>query len=157
MSGLRTDISPNLELYPSYYMSPLDADFIDISTPNQPIQPTIITPIVKKEELVKSINYCKILLGFTITIIIILLGYIIYLLYKNMFLGSSLINKYSNILSNFSNKDQVEFKSDNDYDIHYLVEQMIYKEFSPTDKKKYLNLPQALKDSIISDYLISKI
>lgn len=154
MSELRIDSSPNSELYPTYYLSPLDENFADSNAPFLPI----ITPVITKDDLVKKINYCKILLGFTILIIILLLSYVIYLLYNNMYLGSSLINKYSNILqSNFSNKDQVEFKNENDYDIHYLVEQMIYKEFSPTDKKKYLNLPQALKDSILSDYLITKI
>lgn len=70
--------------------------------------------------------------------------------------SSSLISKYEN-KSNFSNKDQFEDPKTNDYDIYYLVEQMIYKEFTPTDKKKYLNLPQTLKEQLMFDYLIDKI
>jgi hypothetical protein len=69
---------------------------------------------------------------------------------------SNLLSKYDNI-SNFSNKDQYEDPNKDNYDIHYLVEQMIYKEFSPSDKKKYLNLPMALKEQLIIDYLIDKI
>lgn len=69
---------------------------------------------------------------------------------------SNLLSKYDNI-SNFSNKDQYEDPNKDNYDIHYLVEQMIYKEFSPSDKKKYLNLPMALKEQLIVDYLIDKI
>lgn len=49
---------------------------------------------------------------------------------------SSLISQYENKMkSGFSNKDQYEDPNKNDYDINYLVEQMIYKEFSPSDKK----------------------
>lgn len=98
-----------------------------------------------------------ILLSIGIIFAILLIIGLIYLLTSNLF-SNKLINKYDNISkSQFSNKDQVDFSNENDYDIHYLVEQMIYKEFSPSDKKKYLNLPEALKDSFLKEYLIEKI
>ncbi len=98
-----------------------------------------------------------ILLSIGIIFAILLIIGLIYLLTSNSF-SNKLINKYDNISkSQFSNKDQVDFSNENDYDIHYLVEQMIYKEFSPSDKKKYLNLPEALKDSFLKEYLIEKI
>lgn len=78
---------------------------------------------------------------------------ITYFSYTN---NNKLLSDYENkSKSNFSNKDQ--FTESNDYDINYLVEQMIYKEFSPSDKKKYLNLPQILKEQLMIDYLIQKI
>lgn len=102
-----------------------------------------------------SNKYCTILIIIGIISLILFLIFVIYLLYKIIF-QETLVCKYDNI-SNFTNKDQIDFINNNDYDIHYLVEQMIYKEFSPKDKKKYLNLPEALKDSLLKEYLIQKI
>lgn len=100
---------------------------------------------------------CTILIGVGILSLTLLLLFVIYLLYKTMF-QETLVSKYDNLSnSNFTNKDQIDFINNNDYDIHYLVEQMIYKEFSPKDKKKYLNLPETLKDSLLKEYLIEKI
>jgi hypothetical protein len=106
----------------------------------------------------ESINSaCNILIIIGIISLSLFLLFIIYLLYNTIF-QETLVSKYDNISkSNFTNKDQVEFFNSSDYDIHYLVEQMIYKEFSPKDKKKYLNLPEALKDSLLKEYLIQKI
>ena len=100
---------------------------------------------------------CTVLIIIGIISLSLLLLFVLYLLYKTIF-QETLVSKYDNISkSNFTNKDQVEFSNSSDYDIHYLVEQMIYKEFSPKDKKKYLNLPEALKDSLLKEYLIQKI
>ncbi len=100
---------------------------------------------------------CTILIVIGIISLLLLLLFIIYLFYK-ITIQETLVSKYDNISkSNFTNKDQIEFSNSSDYDIHYLVEQMIYKEFSPKDKKKYLNLPEALKDSLLKEYLIQKI
>ncbi len=106
----------------------------------------------------ESINSaCNILIIIGIISLSLFLLFIIYLLY-NTIIQETLVSKYDNISkSNFTNKDQVEFSNSSDYDIHYLVEQMIYKEFSLKDKKKYLNLPEALKDSLLKEYLIQKI
>ncbi len=87
--------------------------------------------------------------------IVLVIILIITIIYFSIPKSESLLDSY--IKSNFTNKDFVDFELKNDYDIHYLVEQMIYKEFSPTDKKKYLNLPESLKDSYIKEYLIRKI
>lgn len=104
-----------------------------------------------------SNNSCIILIIIGIISLTLLLIFILYLLYQILF-KESLVCKYDNISkSNFTNKDQIDFINNNDYDIQYLVEQMIYKEFSPKDKKKYLNLPEALKDSLLKEYLIQKI
>jgi hypothetical protein len=94
-------------------------------------------------------NPLKILI---IIVVIIILIHVLYSSYNN---NDKLLESYTN--SNFTNKDYVDFDNPEDYDIHYLVEQMIYKEFNPSDKKKYLNLPDALKDSYIKEYLIKKI
>lgn len=88
-----------------------------------------------------------------LVIAILFMALIIYLVWPKT---SSLISKYEN-KSNFTNKDQYEDPIVDDYNIHYLVEQMIYKEFSPKDKKKYLTLPQTLKEQLMIDYLIEKI
>jgi hypothetical protein len=71
---------------------------------------------------------------------------------------SIILAKYDDMAkSSFSNKDQYTDPNVDNYDIHYLVEQMIYKEFNSIDKKKYLNLPQVFKDKVIVDYLIKNI
>lgn len=108
----------------------------------------------------------KIIIYATIILIILLYFYlIIYLItYSSKNSCSIILAKYDNMAnadklsqSNFSNKDQYVDPNIDNYDIHYLVEQMIYKEFSPVDKKKYLNLPQVFKEKVITDYLIEKI
>lgn len=72
---------------------------------------------------------------------------------------SNLISKYDSISksSSFLNKDQVDFDSELNFDKGYLLEQMIYKEFTPEDKKKYLNLPNILKEQLQIDFLINQI
>lgn len=104
----------------------------------------------------------KVLIYSTVTLLILLYFYLIIHLITNSSSKSCsiILAKYDdNSLSksNFSNKDQYIDPNIDNYDIHYLVEQMIYKEFTPKDKKKYLNLPQVLKEKVISDYLIEKI
>lgn len=140
------------------YMSPMDSDFIDSTMPNIPESKNIIKPIETTKSLSKNKSH-KLGLIIIIILCIILIIVLIVIIVKYFTSSNELIKKYSDLsnkISNFTNKDQIEFETNN-YDIHYLVEQMIYKEFSPSDKKKYLNLPDALKDNLILDYLITKI
>lgn len=140
------------------YIDRRDVENLDIS-PNLPIQPeepkSIIQPVsirYKKAALIRIIMFGVFVLIAALVYILIFTDWI------PMSFSNKLIKKYENkAKSQFTNKDQVEFDNENDYDIHYLVEQMIYKEFSPKDKKKYLNLPEALKNSLLIDYLIEKI
>lgn len=143
-------VNPQSNTAESYesYASKLDPDSV------------IVTPLTKVTTEVKPVTTEKPIkkksrrLRWGIVVVgIFLLGLIIYLAWPK---SSSLISKYEN-KSNFTNKDQYEEPIVNDYDIHYLVEQMIYKEFSPKDKKKYLTLPQTLKEQLMIDYLIEKI
>lgn len=113
--------------------------------------------IQKKKDNILKKNILYILIIFTTLFYFYM---VINLITNNI--GSStcslILAKYEDMSkSEFSNKDQLEILDDNNYDIHYLVEQMIYNEFSPIEKKKYLNLPDALKDKLIIDYLIEKI
>jgi len=140
------------------YMSPMDSDFIDSTIPIIPESKNIIKSIESPKSLPK-IESPKLGLIIIIILCIVLIITLIVIIVKYFSSSNELIKKYSNLsnkISNFTNKDQIEFETNN-YDIHYLVEQMIYKEFSPSDKKKYLNLPDALKDNLILDYLITKI
>ncbi len=113
--------------------------------------------IVKKEkkELINGI------MMYSIITIMILLYFYIFMSIMNPNNSSqicaTLLANYEKEASQFTNKDQYVDPNVDNYDIHYLVEQMIYKEFSPTDKKKYLNLPEVLKEKFLTDYLIQKI
>lgn len=137
-------MSNNIKI--SNYLSPYDETFVDASTYGG--------------SKYTNIKQAAFTIGFFIGVVAFLM-WILYYLFSPLFSGFSnnLIEKYENMVkSNFTNKDQIDFSdTSNDYDIHYLVEQMIYKEFTPIDKKKYLNLPEALKDSLLKDYLIQKI
>lgn len=133
----------------SSYASKLDAEASIVTPPSVIIKKeetlTVEKPIKKKSRRLR--------LGVIVVFSILIIAVIIYFLWPK---SSTLISKYEN-KSNFTNKDQYEDPMVNDYDIHYLVEQMIYKEFSPKDKKKYLTLPQTLKEQLMIDYLIEKI
>lgn len=135
---------------PSSYVDPLDMDFTTapFSTPVKTASTKGSPIIVQKKPKTRKRFY---IVGGLIALCIISI-----ILYFTLSQSSSLISKYEN-KSSFSNKDQYEDPNTNDYDIHYLVEQMIYKEFTPKDKKKYLNLPQTLKEQLMYDYLIEKI
>jgi len=157
----------------SDYMSVLDTDFSDISVPVTPPPITQVSIPLQPKVEIKSKYTDKTIIIIIVTILAIGVMVFLILITSGVFPStnkssniSGLLNKYSNMqnniqnniqnISQFTNKDQIEYESNN-YDINYLVEQMIYKEFSPSDKKKYLNLPNALKDSLISEYLITKI
>lgn len=148
----RYDIKNNdVEPVSGYVDLVLDTDNRDSVTPNTIIMEKPITPTLQPVKKRFSRNQ---IIGFSITFAFALLAIFIIVLFSTR--SSPLISKYEN-KSNFSNKDQFEDPTTNDYDIHYLVEQMIYKEFTPADKKKYLNLPQTLKENLMFDYLIDKI
>lgn len=146
------------------YVDPLDDNAIDTTIQNASIiVPTTLAKnnksntsntAQKKEE-----NKVKISKKIVTAIIFTLLCAIIVILAITYFTSSStFISKYENInSSNFTNKDQYVDPNVDEYNINYLVEQMIYKEFSPTDKKKYLDLPKVVKEKYIQDYLIQKI
>ena len=137
----------NTSELPSSYADPLDID--NFTTAPLSTSSTKGSPIiVQKKPKTRKRFY---IVGSLIALCMI--GVILYCILSQ---SCSLISKYEN-KSSFSNKDQYEDPNTNDYDIHYLVEQMIYKEFNPKDKKKYLNLPQTLKEQLIYDYLIDKI
>ncbi len=104
-------------------------------------------------------NILKRIIIYAVVILIVLLYFYLLVYLISSTSCSVILAKYENIAkqSDFSNKDQYIDPNVDNYDIHYLVEQMIYKEFSPSDKKKYLNLPEALNDKLIIDYLIAKI
>jgi hypothetical protein len=109
-----------------------------------------------KENMLTKILIYSTIFFITLLLYFYLLTYLI--TYSSNNTCSILLAKYDNLAkSNFSNKDEYTDPNVDNYDIHYLVEQMIYKEFSPTDKKKYLNLPQIFKEKLISDYLIQNI
>lgn len=156
-------ISNNAESIYSY-IDPLDDNVIDTTIQNASIiVPTTLAKnnksntsntAQKKEE-----NKVKISKKIVTAIIFTLLCAIIVILAITYFTSSStFISKYENInSSNFTNKDQYVDPNVDNYNINYLVEQMIYKEFSPTDKKKYLDLPKVVKEKYIQDYLIQKI
>lgn len=142
----------------SMYVDPLDVDNVSSVTPTTP-QATLIVPVNKTNTNLQYKNKWNMV--FPILIVLVFFVFLVGL-FTNWFQWSTfsnkLIKKYEHKAnSQFTNKDQVDFSDDNNYDINYLVEQMIYKEFSPSDKKKYLNLPAALKDSLVIDYLIEKI
>jgi hypothetical protein len=149
MAELYDKTNNNIEPVSAYLNVGLDPEnsIIIPQTPiiTEPIITQITTPT--KKGLSKNQK-----IGLAIIIAVIVIFIIVFFTIRS----SSLISKYEN-KSNFSNKDQFEEPITNDYDIHYLVEQMIYKEFTPTDKKKYLNLPQTLKEQLMFDYLIDKI
>lgn len=130
------------------YASSADLDSAIVTPPSVITEkkPSLSTerPIKKKSRRLRVI---------ILVVAILFMALIIYLAWPKT---SSLISKYEN-KSNFTNKDQYENPIVDDYNIHYLVEQMIYKEFSPKDKKKYLTLPQTLKEQLMIDYLIEKI
>ena len=147
MSELYDPKGNNIEPVASYVNS-ADIDKT-IITPQSTVTPKVVTVTTEKPIKKKS----RKLRWYIVVVVIFLLGLIIYLVWPK---SSPLISKYEN-KSNFTNKDQYEDPIVNDYDIHYLVEQMIYKEFSPKDKKKYLTLPQTLKEQLMIDYLIEKI
>jgi len=153
MAELYDKTNNNIEPVSAYLNVGLDPEnsIIIPQTPviTEPITTTIITPITTPTKKGLSKNQK---IGLAIIIAVIVIFIIVFFTIH----PSSLISKYEN-KSNFSNKDQFEEPTKNDYDIHYLVEQMIYKEFTPTDKKKYLNLPQTLKEQLMFDYLIDKI
>lgn len=132
------------------YQSILDEESIIIPTGPIELKPMPIG-VIKKPINVIMLGGIVFLVLFIIFIIGLMTNWFQWTGFSN-----KLIEKYENKAnSQFTNKDQVDFNQD--YDINYLVEQMIYKEFSPKDKKKYLNLPEALKDSLLKDYLIEKI
>ena len=149
--------SNNQELYNSY-MHQLDPDSSAslVHTIKSGVKPTYQSSIVIQKQVKKQqITWRKIIIG-------VVTMFIFYLIISSVsnFSSSTFISKYENFNnSNFTNKDQYEDPNggSNDYDIHYLVEQMIYKEFSPSDKKKYLDLPKVVKEQYIQDYLIQKI
>ena len=146
----RYDMRNNdVEPVSSYMDVGLDTDNRDSGIPNTIIMEKPITPTPQPVKKRLSRNQK---IGFSILFALIVIFIIVYFTTRT----SPLISKYEN-KSNFSNKDQFEDPTTNDYDIHYLVEQMIYKEFTPADKKKYLNLPQTLKENLMFDYLIDKI
>jgi hypothetical protein len=153
MAELYDKTNNNIEPVSAYLNVGLDPEnsIIIPQTPviTEPITTPIITPIITPTKKGLSKNQK---IGLAIIIAVIVIFIIVFFTIR----PSSLISKYEN-KSNFSNKDQFEEPTKNDYDIHYLVEQMIYKEFTPTDKKKYLNLPQTLKEQLMFDYLIDKI
>jgi hypothetical protein len=154
--------SSNFAESPSSYISSMDYDSIDASVPVQ----RIIVPKLENVKKVENVANKKALMskktfriGLAFTLLFIAVLIIIVSSVSN-FSSSTFISKYENFNnSNFTNKDQYEDPNGgpNDYDIHYLVEQMIYKEFSPTDKKKYLDLPKVVKEQYMQDYLIQKI
>jgi hypothetical protein len=144
----------------------MDDNFVDATVPVTPIIPNNLIKQESQKIILKDSKTDKLIkFGFIMLVIILILfmiffvggGIYWFISYKKT--SSTLINKYSNLqnkISQFTNKDQIEFENNN-YDIHYLVEQMIYKEFTPSDQKKYLNLSNSLKDSLLIDYLITKI
>lgn len=147
----------------SSYGSLSDSELFDVTASQSSVgvdQP-INKPVIKADPqiLTKAAQQSKRSIIYAAIIVFLFFLFLIGLM-TNWFqwsgFSNKLIEKYENkAKSQFTNKDQVNF--DTDYDINYLVEQMIYKEFSPKDKKKYLNLPEALKDSLLKDYLIEKI
>jgi hypothetical protein len=157
MAELYDKTNNNIEPVSAYLNVGLDSEnsIIIPQTPviTEPKTTPIITPIITPiTPPTKKVLYKNQKIGLAIIIAVIVIFIIVFFTIR----PSSLISKYEN-KSNFSNKDQFEEPTKNDYDIHYLVEQMIYKEFTPTDKKKYLNLPQTLKEQLMFDYLIDKI
>lgn len=160
MSELYDKTNNNVESVASY-IDPLDLENYQSVVPNSIINPIIKTPestkIKTESPKSKYTNLQKFaIVSFVIITIGILFLLTYFLIYLPLFSSSPLISKYEN-KSNFTNKDQYEDTNNDNYDIHYLVEQMIYKEFSPKDKKKYLNLSQPLKEQLMIDYLIDKI
>jgi hypothetical protein len=149
MAELYDKTNNNIEPVSAYLNVGLDPENSIIIPQTPIITEPIITPIITPTKKVLSKNQK---IGLAIIIAVIVIFIIVFFTIRS----SSLISKYEN-KSNFSNKDQFEEPIRNDYDIHYLVEQMIYKEFTPKDKKKYLNLPQTLKEQLMFDYLIDKI
>lgn len=149
------------------YIDPLDDNVIDTTIQNASIiVPTTLaknnksnTSNTSNTAQKKEENKVKISKKIVTAIIFTLLCAIIIILAITYFTSSStFISKYENInSSNFTNKDQYVDPNVDNYNINYLVEQMIYKEFSPTDKKKYLDLPKVVKEKYIQDYLIQKI
>jgi len=135
------------DLFNSLSTQDVDENILPVNPVNSVDKSTIIRQ--KNTTSPKKTNWNLVIISFIIVTIIVT-GIIV------VNTKSNLLSKYDNI-SNFSNKDQYEDPNKDNYDIHYLVEQMIYKEFSPSDKKKYLNLPMALKEQLIIDYLIDKI
>ena len=156
------DPNSNTSEYYTQYQSPSDI-FTDVVQNTPIVSPIIIpkTPDIVIKENKRDVTVLKLKI-FAAVIFIAIIAFLLISLFINYFqvsgFSNKLIEKYENkAKSAFTNKDQVDFSNENDYDIHYLVEQMIYKEFSPTDKKKYLNLPEALKDNLVQDYLIERI
>lgn len=145
--------SNDVEPLSAYMNVGLDTENRDnVMPPGSVIDKLTITAVTQSTKKKSSRNQK---IGLAIAVVIAV-AIIIFLIIFFTSQSSSLISKYEN-KSNFSNKDQFEDPKTNDYDIHYLVEQMIYKEFTATDKKKYLNLPQTLKEQLMFDYLIDKI
>ena len=138
------------DLFNSLSTQDVDENILPVN-PVNPVNSFDKSTIIRQKNTTspKKTNWKLVIISFIIVTIIVT-GIIV------VNTKSNLLSKYDNI-SNFSNKDQYEDPNKDNYDIHYLVEQMIYKEFSPSDKKKYLNLPMALKEQLIIDYLIDKI
>lgn len=145
------------------YMSPLDADFGDINaqfgqiqqSESTQMQTELPTNIIIDKNIQKKKN--NITLVVIIVLFSVLIGGLIFLFTDSKI--SELVSKYDSISksSSFLNKDQIDFDSELNFDKGYLLEQMIYKEFSPQDKKKYLNLPDVLKEQLQIDFLINQI
>ena len=55
----------------------------------------------------------------------------------------------------FLNKDYID--EEDSYENKYLYEQKVFNMLNPLNKKKYLNLSQAAKDSFLTDISLSKI
>jgi hypothetical protein len=150
MAELYDRTGNNTEPVSAYFNVGLDIDNSSSVIPPGSVIPKVATtptPPPTKKRLSRNQK-----IGLAVVIAVIVIFLIVFFTTGS----STLISKYEN-KSNFSNKDQFEDPKTNDYDIHYLVEQMIYKEFTPKDKKKYLNLPQTLKEQLMFDYLIDKI
>ena len=149
-STLKNPTQTLKDLYTSLSTQDVDEIILPVN-PGNPVNSVDKSTIIRQKNTTspKKTNWKLVIISFIIVTFIV--TFIIVVNTK-----SNLLSKYDNI-SNFSNKDQYEDPNKDNYDIHYLVEQMIYKEFSPSDKKKYLNLPMALKEQLIIDYLIDKI
>lgn len=155
MSNPRSNFTESYNSYAS--SSDVDNSIVIQSTPYTSSTPdTSSTQVTQTNESKQVSKFDRLKKPIIVLICLGLIGLLIWLAID--YNKSPLISHYENKMkSGFSNKDQYEDPNNNDYDINYLVEQMIYKEFSPSDKKKYLNLPQVLKEQLMIDYLIQKI
>lgn len=143
----------------SSYLSEMDDGYIDATSINLTNMDSNNTesPINQNENFIipkkQKNNNFKILF---LVLAFIIIGIVIVLIMLPT-KTSELISTYDNMKSSFLNKDQIDFDSELNFDKNYLLEQMIYKEFTPNEKKKYLNLPDVLKEKLQIDYLIDKI